>query len=320
MVFMLIIYFALAGIAFAYIFGLPKAAVVLLKAAFSSIQKRGWQEKLKDKNFKISSFSQAKTTWTPDADKLDAYCKFMGVDAKSTDKFGAIPIVYPQVALFLFVVDRLSGSDYALPMLGMVHVSNFVRQVRPLRVDETYTAVLKVSDDVVKSKRGTIVEYNIHLEDKDGLIPWTSTMTVMHPHRVYKTGDEAKNSIDIPIPIDGDDDVAEVPFELAENTGRKYAAVSNDYNPIHMHPAFAKIFGFKKHIAHGLYMLGVANAKAMASDERLEFPIVSQIYFKRPTFLPCQNVYRTQSRSNGIAFTYNTAEGVVLQEGEIYSS
>ena len=40
---------------------------------------------------------------------------------------------------------------------------------------------------------------------------------------------------------------------LAKDLGRRYAAISGDYNPIHLGALSAKLFGFKQAIAHGMW-------------------------------------------------------------------
>ncbi|MFC3122123.1 MaoC/PaaZ C-terminal domain-containing protein [Agaribacter flavus] len=45
--------------------------------------------------------------------------------------------------------------------------------------------------------------------------------------------------------------IAELAFSV--DAGRAYAKVSGDYNPIHLWPITANIFGFKRAIVHGMY-------------------------------------------------------------------
>jgi acyl dehydratase len=49
------------------------------------------------------------------------------------------------------------------------------------------------------------------------------------------------------------------------DVGRRYAQVSGDYNPIHLHPLSARLFGFKRPIAHGWWLL--ARSLAELDDE-----------------------------------------------------
>jgi acyl dehydratase len=47
--------------------------------------------------------------------------------------------------------------------------------------------------------------------------------------------------------------VKEGVWEAGAKLGLKYAAVVSDYNPIHLYGVTAKLFGFRKPIAHGMY-------------------------------------------------------------------
>jgi acyl dehydratase len=40
---------------------------------------------------------------------------------------------------------------------------------------------------------------------------------------------------------------------VAANVGRVYALASGDFNPIHLHPATARVFGMRSAIAHGMW-------------------------------------------------------------------
>ena len=42
-------------------------------------------------------------------------------------------------------------------------------------------------------------------------------------------------------------------WNLPGDLGRRYASVSGDINPIHMHPLSARLFGFPSAIAHGMW-------------------------------------------------------------------
>lgn len=42
-------------------------------------------------------------------------------------------------------------------------------------------------------------------------------------------------------------------LHLPSDLGKVYAKISGDYNPIHLYPLSAKLFGLKRHIAHGMW-------------------------------------------------------------------
>jgi acyl dehydratase len=83
---------------------------------------------------------------------------------------------------------------------------------------------------------------------------------------------------------------AEAVWSVPGDIGRRYASVSGDINPIHMHPLSARLFGFPKPIAHGMWL----KARCLAALEG-ELPLVSpagaiavEVSFKLPLLLPAK--------------------------------
>jgi hypothetical protein len=71
----------------------------------------------------------------------------------------------------------------------------------------------------------------------------------------------------------GSNELAHHDFMFTEDIGRKYAKISRDYNPIHLYPFTARLLGFKKAIAHGMY------SKAWAVSQLFE-----TYSFRQPSF------------------------------------
>ena len=70
---------------------------------------------------------------------------------------------------------------------------------------------------------------------------------------------------------------------MPDDIGRRYAAVSGDRNPIHLHGLAAKAFGFRSAIAHGMWL----KARALAALQgRLPEAMTVEVAFKTPVFLP----------------------------------
>ncbi len=57
---------------------------------------------------------------------------------------------------------------------------------------------------------------------------------------------------------------------LTNQAGPQFAALNGDINFIHLHPIFARLFGFKSNIAHGTYLV----SKALAAMQTGEFTIL----------------------------------------------
>ncbi len=67
------------------------------------------------------------------------------------------------------------------------------------------------------------------------------------------------------------------------DTGRRYAAVSGDRNPIHLYPLTARAFGFPRAIVHGMWL----KARVLAALEaRLPDAFSVDVAFKAPVLLP----------------------------------
>ncbi|MFB9070467.1 MaoC/PaaZ C-terminal domain-containing protein [Citricoccus parietis] len=71
-------------------------------------------------------------------------------------------------------------------------------------------------------------------------------------------------------------------WRLPASTGREYAAVSGDFNPIHLNPVTAKLLGQKGMIAHGMYLAG----RMLAGREPAGAGHEWEISFATPVLLP----------------------------------
>ena len=71
---------------------------------------------------------------------------------------------------------------------------------------------------------------------------------------------------------------------LSTDLGRRYARVSGDSNPIHLFALSAKLFGFKSHIAHGMWSKA-RTAAALQKKLGIEACTI-EAEFKLPVFLP----------------------------------
>ena len=72
-------------------------------------------------------------------------------------------------------------------------------------------------------------------------------------------------------------------WQVPDDIGRRYASVSGDINPIHMHSLSAKLFGMPGAIAHGMWM----KAHCLASlEHHLRGPHRAEVSFKTPLKIP----------------------------------
>jgi hypothetical protein len=93
-------------------------------------------------------------------------------------------------------------------------------------------------------------------------------------------------------------------WKLGGDVGRRYAGVSGDRNPIHMHPMTARLFGFPKPIAHGMWL----KARCLAALEG-ELPSAAEfdVAFKLPLLLPAEVGFSSRPAGAGREFAVHDA-------------
>jgi acyl dehydratase len=74
-------------------------------------------------------------------------------------------------------------------------------------------------------------------------------------------------------------------WQLGVDTGRAYAAVSGDFNPIHLSVLTAKALGQRRSLAHGMYLASraLADVGAVRGDS-----FTWEVAFEAPVFLPAR--------------------------------
>ncbi|HEX5114087.1 MAG TPA: MaoC/PaaZ C-terminal domain-containing protein [Pseudonocardiaceae bacterium] len=182
-----------------------------------------------------------------------------------------LPVTYPHVLVFGLQVALMTSPDFPFGMIGLVHVTNRISQTRPLRADEAL--VLRTRAEHLRPhERGT--QFDLVSEVlADGEPVWSETSTYLR--RTQGSGSGARDDQ----PLDRPDAVWRVPADA----GRRYAEVSGDRNPIHLHPLTARLFGFRRAIAHGMWSM----ARCLAFFEGWLPPAYTvDVRFKLPILLP----------------------------------
>ncbi|MFE7644517.1 MaoC family dehydratase [Streptomyces phaeoluteigriseus] len=186
----------------------------------------------------------------------------------------ALPITYPHVLGFPMAMRIMSGRGFPLPLLGLVHTSISLTRHRNLpATGTTYELAVQV-DRLAPHRRGTEAVVVTELRE-GGEMVWESQSTYLARHRTGgQVPEQAAGSVEPPLPVAG----AALPvagpslpvagpslpvagpslpvvdeWRLGADVGRRYGAVSGDRNPIHLSPLTARLFGFPRAIAHGMW-------------------------------------------------------------------
>lgn len=157
----------------------------------------------------------------------------------------ALPVTYPHVLGFPLAMRLMSGRGFPLPLLGLVHTSITVTRHARMPAGGSYELSVHI-EGLVPHRRGT--EASVVTEVRGGGdVVWESRSTYLARHRTHQlTAAPREPEARKPLPA-----VAE--WRLAGDVGRRYGAASGDRNPIHLHPLTARLFGFPRAIAHGMW-------------------------------------------------------------------
>lgn len=189
----------------------------------------------------------------------------------------SLPLTYPHVLAFPLQVALMSRRDFPLSLLGLVHVKNTITWSRPLRPSDELD--LNVSAHGLRPhRRGRLVDLVTEV-GVDGAVVWTGTSTYLSRGH----GDPGAAPAPSPDVTALARSVGGAVWHLDTGTGRRYAAVSGDVNPIHLSALTARALGYDRAIAHGMFTY----AKVIAAlGPRVPAAGSSRVWFRRPVALP----------------------------------
>jgi acyl dehydratase len=216
------------------------------------------------------------TDQSVDRDKLAAYCRVCGFQLSDT-----LPATYPHMLAFPLHLALMTDPSFPFPAIGLVHISNQIIQHRPIQADETL-ALRVWATPIEPHPRGK--QFSIHTEASVGDdVVWEEVSTNLRrggegsaPRERERQGDGERQREAEQLP-------AAATWRLPGDLGRRYASVSGDINPIHMHSLTARLFGFPSAIAHGMW----TKARCLAAlENRLPAAYTVEASFRRPILLP----------------------------------
>jgi acyl dehydratase len=215
-----------------------------------------------------------------DREHLAAYDRVCGFRLRDQ-----LPPTYPHVVAFPLAMELMTDTSFPFPVLGIVHIGNRIDVVSEMTADRPFSVRVWAAD-MAEHDKGT--QFQIHAEASvDGAVTWRSASTYLHREKKGGDGDKPKRESASNGAHHHDPSAV---WSVPDDIGRRYAAVSGDRNPIHMHPLSAKLFGMKTAIAHGAW----TKAHALAALEgELPNDYTVDVRFKLPLFLPSKVAFST---------------------------
>ncbi len=272
----------------------PKMLPLYLKAVAHKANLKNWQ---------LPNTCLQLRSQRVDANKLARYRMLVG-DERGVS---TLPLAYPQVLSFPMQMALLTDKGFPFKVMGLVHLTNEITQHRP--IDAAALFDLSVDFDGYSPHPKGVVFYvrtRLTLEGDDSPV-WVGRAGYFYRNR--KLADTSADWRDAS--IIGQDLIKTIDCNL--KTTRAYAANSGDINPIHLSGPTAKLLGFKKPLAHGMWAMACAYA-ALPQQGAVQ----SEVRFMKPIFLPARIELFQQHNQNNNPFSLRSAKsGAVHMTGTI---
>mgnify|MGYP000235112905 FL=1 len=251
------------------------------------------------KGFKTSvGLPIIKATWTgaqADQRVLNDYLAMLNLG-----KSANLPILYPHVMAGSMHMNMLSHKSFPVRLLGLVHLKNRITQYKAIPVD----AVMDIHSEIASYRlveKGLEFDFTTVATINDEKV-WEEVSTSFKAGRFGgKTNPSKEKSFELYSLKDSEKAGS---WNVPNNRGKKYAKITGDYNPIHMSPLAAKLFGFKRDIAHGFGVLAEAieYSTAIALAGGVEKALRVDVVFKGPIYLNNDVYLHQNSQQNANRF------------------
>ncbi|MBO1318709.1 MaoC/PaaZ C-terminal domain-containing protein [Acanthopleuribacter pedis] len=220
---------------------------------------------------------------------MDRYREVCGLEKKER-----LPLLFPHVCSQGLHMAMLTHKSFPIKLLGSVHLRNHILAHRAISVSETLALVCRLGEFRIMEK-GMEFDFTtlVHVDDER---VWESVSTYYVRGRF---GEQGTPSPLAKMPeITKETPVSE--WHVAADLGKKYAPITGDYNPIHMSKMLAKLFGFKRDIAHGFCVL--ATCLEQFGSNLVEGACRFDAAFKGPVFLDSQVVLKASAEGDSGRF------------------
>jgi acyl dehydratase len=245
-----------------------------------------------------------------DPGRLAAYARTCGFGVRDH-----VPATYLHVLAFPLHMALMADGRFPFGAVGLVHVANRIVQHRPIGRGEALELRVRATplEAHARGRAFTILS----TARSGGELVWEDASTILRRERAA-TG-PAPAAPGAAVARDGASPGADpapiARWRLPAGLGRRYAAVSGDRNPIHLHDAAAKLLGFPRTIAHGMW----TKARCLAALEpRVPESFSVEARFRKPVLLPSTVTFGAESGEDGTRFAVRAArDGTPHLDGRV---
>lgn len=225
------------------------------------------------------------------AHNLNAFCALFTLPQRKT-----LPMIYPHLLAAPLHAQLLTHPSMPVKAAGIVHVRNSITLHRPLTRHETYHLHVAHSERR-EAKRGHEFDLLTTLSVDDQPV-WSEITTVLSPVKL-NVKRQKSDRITPPHTAQAHHSPPHTSstWRLSADLGQRYAKVCHDFNPIHLTPLSAKLFGFKRPIIHGMWT--ASRALSDLQDHLPSSPWRYDVEFKRPIYLPSRVIHTAWQTDSG---------------------
>lgn len=194
---------------------------------------------------------------------------------------------YLQMLTLPMQLELLTDARCPFNPVGLVHIHNSIVQTPDFELGQPFELSVRFGE-IYAHPRGIAVDVIVTGEQESKCV-YQATSTYLS-RSFHDTENQLETASHLPYlrpsPNLARRDLRQLIFKA--NEGRRYAELSGDYNPIHLASIFAKMFGFKRAIIHGMYSLAMVLS---VEEEALNFkdsdlPLEIDCDFMKPIYLP----------------------------------
>ncbi len=216
------------------------------------------------------------------------------------DEAQGVPPIYPHLLAFPLHLALMMRRDFPYPLAGTVHIANRIVQHRALVIGDRPNLSAEFGG-FRSHPRGQA--FTIFAEAQLG------GETVWRSESVYlRRG--VRSALGVPVAALSDQDAATTPTgaeAIARAVAARYARLSGDRNPIHMSWLGARLFGFKRPIAHGMWTKARALARVLPAAPAEQVAI--DVAFRAPILLPGRITHFADPVDGGTDFAVRDSAG-----------
>ena len=236
----------------------------LLRAAIGSLPLIPRGDRLPDREITIDNV-------TIDRANVAAYAAITGLRYGDT-----LPLTYPFVLTYPAAMELVTGFDFPFAAIGAVHIQNRIIRHRPIAVTDT-VGICTHAENLREHRSGLLVDV-VSRVSVGNEPAWDQVTTFLHQQRTSMSGEpktEPPQAQKLPPPS--------TTLRISPRQIRRYASIGADHNPIHTSRLGAKVLGFPRPIAHGMF----SAAAVLANIEgQLPDAVSYVVKFGKPVFLP----------------------------------